>query len=312
MKKIKFEQAVNEYLHISKLKLKPNSYRSMENRIKNNILPYFQKKYIHKIDKREYIKWQLEIDKKDYSIRYKKNLHVCFVSFLNYCIKYYDLKVNVAQQVGNFKSSNYEVVGDIWEFDEFNKFISCVDDKVYNTFFKLLFYTGVRLGEALALTYEDIDIINNTIRINKNMTRFVNEKGEHIIVPPKTKKSIREIGIDNVMKNELLELNKYYSKNYDICNNKFYIFGGNKPLAPTTIERKKNKYCDLANVKRIKIHEFRHSHACLLFMNNVPISEISQRLGHSSISMTTDIYLRFLPRQEKRVLATLNSLRLSA
>lgn len=311
MKRIKFEQAVSEYLYISKLQLKPNSYRSMESRIKNHIEPYFKKTYIHKMTKKEYINWQVEINKKTYCARYKKNLHVCFVTFLNYCMKNYDLKVNVAQQVGNFKNTSYEVEGDIWTSKEFNTFIESVDDKLYNVFFKLLYYTGVRLGEALALTIADIDFENSTIRINKNMTRFTDKNGEHVIVPPKTKKSIREIGIDDVMRNELYELNKYYIKNFSNYNSKFFVFGGIKPLAPTTIERKKNYYCKIANVKQIKIHEFRHSHACLLFMNDVPINEISQRLGHSSISMTTDIYLRFLPRQEKRVLTTLNSLRLS-
>lgn len=311
MKKIKFEQAIKEYLEINKLQLKPNSYRSMESRIKNHIEPYFKKKYIHKLSKKEYIDWQTEINKKDYCIRYKKNLHVCFVTFLNFCIKFYDLKSNVAQQVGNFKNMSYETEGDIWTLEEFNIFIENVDNKIYNVFFKILYYTGIRLGEALALTFNDIDFENNTIKINKNMTRFINKNGEHIIVPPKTKNSIREIGIDNIMKIELDKLQEYYIKTDKNFNSSYFIFGGSKPLAPTTIERKKNYYCKISNVKKIKIHEFRHSHACLLFMNNVPINEISQRLGHSSISMTTDIYLRFLPREEKRVLETLNSLRIN-
>lgn len=305
MKKIKFEVAVKEYLYESELRLKPNSYRSAKNRIVINILPYFKGKYIHKISKKDYMEWQIKMNEKGFSIRYKKNLHIAFVIFLNYCVKNYDLKTNVASLVGNFKQIDYEEKnGNIWTIEEFNQFISIVDDPIYKTLFNLLYFTGLRIGEALALTFNDIE--NNSISINKNMTRFI-KNGSHVIVKPKSKSSIRKIGIDDILKKELLDLQDIYSS----TNDNSFIFGNDKPLSTTTIERKKNMYCNMAKVKQIKIHEFRHSHACLLFMNNVPIDEISYRLGHATISITMDIYLRYLPKDEKRVLATLNSLRLS-
>ena len=79
-------------------------------------------------------------------------------------------------------------------------------------------------------------------------------------------------------------------------------------LSQIILERKKNYYCNIANVKKIKIHEFRHSHACLLFQSQLDIQDISRRLGHSNISMTMNTYLKYLPNNEKRVIATLNSL----
>ena len=89
------------------------------------------------------------------------------------------------------------------------------------------------------------------------------------------------------------------------------MFGGINSIPFTTLKRKKDKYCDLANVKRIKIHEFRHSHTCLLYENKVPIQDISKRLGHTDISITMGTYLKNLPRKEKRVISTLNSIRLN-
>ena len=74
------------------------------------------------------------------------------------------------------------------------------------------------------------------------------------------------------------------------------------------LKRKKDYYCDISGIKLIKIHEFRHSHAILLYQNSVPIDEISSRLGHSKISITTDIYLKYMPRNEKRVSNFLNTL----
>lgn len=309
--KITFDQAIDNYFNFIKLKRKPNTYRAIHNRIKTNILPYVKGKYLNDLTTFDYIDWQLKMEEKNYSIGYLNTLHTCFVTLLNYCTKFYGLKNNVASNVGKFKEKTPSLKnGAIWTIDEFNKFIKYVDDKVYKTFFKFLFFTGCRLGEALALTFNDIDLKTGHIEIRSNATRFFNDVGNRIITTPKTKKSMRTISIDKYLLEELIELHEYYNTKFYNSKKNFYVFGGNKILAPTTITRKKNYWCELAKVKIITIHEFRHSHACLLFQNDVPISDISYRLGHSNISMTTDIYLKYLPRDEKRVLNTLNSLRL--
>lgn len=308
---ITFEQAIEEYLKFVKLKRKRSSYRSIANRINTHILPYVKGKRINRFNTFDYLEWQTYIDNKNLSLSYKKTLHTCFVTFLNYCINFYNLKENVASKCGNFKIEELEEdIGQIWSLNEFNQFIQVVDNKIYKVLFDFLFFTGCRLGETLGITFENI--CENQIKIKNNATRFFDENGKRIITTTKTKKSTRIISVDNVLKKEILDLRKYYSTNYKEFNDKFFIFGGLQPIAPTTLTRKKDKWCELANVKRIKIHEFRHSHACLLFQNNVPIDEISSRLGHSKISMTTDIYLRFMPKNEKRVINTLNSLRLSS
>lgn len=289
MKKVKFENAVDEYLKECELNLKYNSYRTIRNRIETNILPYFKNYKINKITTNDYKNWKLFIDNKNYSYTYKKNLHICFVIFLNYCIREYNLKENIASKVGNFKNKEISKIGNIWTLEEFNKFINSVDDPKYKVFFKLLYFTGMRKGEILALTWNDIDFNNKTININKSITRI------HKINNTKSYSSNRNIFIPENILNEL-ELLKNNSKENLIFNFSF-----------TTLKRKKDYYCNLSNVKQIKIHEFRHSHACFLFQNNVPIDEISSRLGHSSISMTQDIYLRYLPKKETNTIQLLSS-----
>ena len=88
------------------------------------------------------------------------------------------------------------------------------------------------------------------------------------------------------------------------------MFGAIKPLSPSTIERKKNIYCKIANVKQIRIHDFRHSHCTILISKGIPINIVSERLGHSNISMTLDNYTHILNKDKKRVLKTLFLLRL--
>lgn len=307
MKTITFKQAVDDYLNYVELKTKNSTYNAIKNRMETHIIPEFENCDI-RISPNDYLNWQLKIDKKGLKYNYKSSLHTTFVGFLNYCMNFYDLKENVASRVGNFKNNEIESVGSVWTIEEFNKFISSVDDPIYKTLFEFLYFTGCREGEALALTFNDID--SDIVSINKTMTRFF-ENGKRIITKPKTKKSIRNIRIDSQLKTSITNLQTHYSTHFEDFNKNFYIFGGRDMIPPSTLARKKNYYCDVAHVKRIKIHEFRHSHACLLFQNDVPIDEISNRLGHSTIGMTMNVYLKYIPKNEKRVLATLNSLRLS-
>ncbi len=310
MKKITFEEAIEEYLNYLKLKDKEQSIMKIKNRINLHILPYLKEQNIFEFTKKDYIDWQIEISKHNYKYSYKKTIHYCFVSFLNFCIKFLDLDRNVASIVGNFKNNDIIQKGNILELEEFNKFISTVDNIIFKNLFCFLYFTGARIGEALALNWNDINFYNNTIYINKTITKEL-YNGNKIISNPKTKSSTRYIMLDDHMIKDLYNLKIYYEKNDTNFNNNYYIFGGIKTLSITTITRYKNKYCDLSKVKRIKLHEFRHSHACLLYMNDVPISEISNRLGHSNISITIDTYLRNLPNKEKRVISTLNHLRLN-
>ena len=304
---ITFNDAIYNYLNYIKIKSKNSSYRCIKNRIINHILPYVKEYNIYDFKAKDYLQWQININKLNYKFKYKSTLHTCFVTLLNFCITFYDLNTNVASKVGNFKNNDIENNGMIWTIEEFKKFINVISDTVHKVFFKFLFFTGCRLGEALALTFNDIDFDKKTLTINKTATRFF-ENNKRVLNNPKSKSSIRTISINTNLITELLRLKQYYKKIYKNFNNNYFVFGGLDPIPFTTITRYKNIYCELANVKQIKIHEFRHSHACLLFQNNVPIDEISYRLGHSKISMTMDIYLKYLPKKEKRVLETLNSI----
>lgn len=304
-----FEKTYFSYKKYMELKLKKQSIRIVRNRIENQILPYFSKKNIFEITEMDYLEWQLQINKKNFSYAYKKSLHFAFVSFLNYCITYFNLEKNIASKVGNFKEKyivNKKM--DFFTLEEFNKFIKNVEDPIYKQFFNLMFFTGTRPGEAQALKFSDLN--NSVLSINKTISKELDEKThERIINLPKTKTSIREIAIDYKLNEDLLKLKKIYTEKYNAENYDFYVFGGLKPLAPTTITRIKNKACREANLKQIRLHDFRHSHATLLVDNKMMINEISRRLGHSNVAITLNTYVHTDREQEKRVINTLNSLR---
>lgn len=304
---MKFIEIANDYLLFVSVKGKPQSIRSIKSRINNYIIPYFKDYNIEEINKNLYLKWQLEINEKGFKYKYKKSLHYTMVAIFNYANKFYDYDYNIPSKVGNF-NNKYDIQEDIsiWTYEEFKKFINCVDDIIYRTLYNFMFFTGCRLGECLALNFKDFD--NNLININKTISK---EKinGKRQITKPKTKKSIRKIHIDNLLKIEIKNLQEYYNNIYGTFQDDYFIFGGINPLAPTTIERKKNMYCKKANVKQIKLHAFRHSHASLLLEYGIPISEISERLGHSNINTTLSVYIHLIKNDEKKVLTAINTLR---
>ena len=293
-----------EYLKYVEIKYKPQTVRSLKERFNSIINPYWKDYNVYEIKEIDYLNWQIRIEEKNYSNNYKTNLHYLMTSFFDYLIKYYDVKKNIPRIVGNFKLKNETKIYNTYNIKQFKKFIKCFDNEIYKQFFNLMFYCGTRPGEAMALRFSDLN--DNIIHIERD----IDEHGKRLESSVKTKSSIRDIAIDNKLKKDLLKLKKIYQKKYTNFNENFYIFGGIKPLAPTTINRYKIEACNKAKLNPIKLHEFRHSHATLLVEKGLMINEISRRLGHSNTSITLNTYSHAKKEHEKKVIKTLNFLRL--
>ena len=303
---VSFENAYNNYLKYVEYRQKNQSIRTLKERFKDKILPYWKDLNIFEIKEKDYLEWQNIIETYKYSNNYKTNIHYLMTKFFDYLIIYYNLKENIPRKVGNFKLKNEVNNYNIYNYKEFKKFIKQFDNDMYKQFFNLLYFTGVRPGEAMALKFSDLN--NKILSINKTIDEHY-YKGIRQINTPKTYSSIRDIQIDRRLNKDLLSLKKYYINKYNSFNLNYYIFGGIKPLAPTTINRYKLKACEKCNLKPIKLHEFRHSHATLLVEKKLMIKEISRRLGHSNTNITLNIYTHATKEHEKKVIKTLNFIR---
>jgi len=287
------------------LKLKYNSYRTIKTRVEKHVLPYFKDYKLEKINAAIYTRWQKIMEDKGYSYKYKSSMHGAIRTMLNYAIKFYGLETNIASKVGNFSKRNeIPKQPDVWSYEEFKKFIDVVDNEMYKLFFETLYYTGIRKGECLALTWNDLQ--GKYLYINKTMTRQKID-GVNQVNSPKTTTSHRKVKITEKL---LLKLNAYKERCHRFVGfeNSWYIFGCLKPLATTTVARKKDLYCEKAGVKKIKIHDFRHSHVSLLLSKNVPITVIADRLGHSDKEITLNTYSHMLPGDENKAVDALENL----
>lgn len=206
-----------------------------------------------------------------------------------------------------------------WNFltyDEFKQFINVVDDKFYYLLFSFFYYTGLRLGEFNALTWNDIDFDKKTLRINKALSNKVGNGGYKILTP-KTKNSIRIIDLDDNLINLLKE---HYEEEQKICNfNKnMFVFGNTKYISPTTIRRHLKKYFSLTDIKSknpyyeegdsiITIHGFRHSHASLLIHLGLDFKDVAERLG-DTVEMVQKTYYHMFPEKKSNTVNALNLL----
>ena len=298
-----FLEAYEEFKIYASKRHKKQSFECLRYNFNANILSYFKDYALKDISTTDIIKWQDFIENKNFCNNHNKNLFAMLKKFLQYCSKYYNFDYSIIEDVPKFTLKIENRKTDFYTLDEFKRFIKCVDNNIYKQFFNLMFFTGTRPGEAMALKFGDLN--GDYIRINKT----IDEHGKREIGTPKTMSSNRTIKIDKKLKHDLLLLKKYYVDKYSSVAFDYFIFGGIKPLAPTTINRYKKKACLKANIRPITLHQFRHSHATLLFNKGINIHVIKDRLGHSKASTTIDTYTHSNFRQEKRVYNTLNTLR---
>lgn len=286
--KLTFNNIYEEYMSKLSNEVRPQTLKKNKNYYKH-IEPYIGNVIIEKLTLEQAKKWQHEMNKKELKCSYKNKIFNFIKTLIKYSNTYYNVNNNVLNLLGNFKDVN-EKKEEMLFFpeEEYKIFRSVIDELLWLTVFDTLFYCGIRQGELQALTWNDVDFDKNTININKTLTTKL--KGEeYSIFPPKTKSSYRILPLTKQLKEEYNNIYNIYSK-LDGFSKEWFVFGGIRPLSETTIQNRKNKYCELSKVKKIRIHDFRHSCASLLISKNADPVLVAKYLGHSDVSMTLNRY----------------------
>lgn len=290
------------YKEDMEIRLREHTNKTKVYIIETKILPFFQKMKISDITPLVVRKWQSSLIKSKnprnntpYSQTYIKSINNQLTAIFNYAIKFHNLTENPCHKAGSIGKKNAGEM-DIWTPDEFYSFVALVQHKPKSyTGFNILFWTGIRIGELLALTVEDFNFEKKVLRINKSYQRL---NGKDIITEPKTPKSIRTLDISDSL---IILVKDYISKLYK-PNGNTRLFDGTKHL----FEHDMRFYSLRANLKKIRLHDLRHSHASYLINNNVNILAIANRLGHEKIETTLNIYSHLYRESQDHMISILN------
>lgn len=290
-----FESFVELYKQDLKDRLKLNTWVMKTSIIDQKILPYFKSKKMCDIKAKDIIAWQNTLlNWKDdngngYSPTYLKTIHNQCSAIFNHAVKFYDLQSNPAAKVGNMgKEKTREML--FWTKPEYQSFSESMMDKPVSFYaFETLYWCGLRLGELLALTPEDLDFKKQTLRINKSYQRIGTED---VITDPKTPRSNRIVQMPDFLADELHD---YIHSLYGITNDE-RIF----PITKAYLHREMNRGCKETGVKRIRIHDLRHSHVSLLIEMGFSAVAIADRVGHESIDITFR-YAHLFPTTQKEM-----------
>lgn len=279
-------------------RLRENTFRTKEYIVELKILPYFGGRKIMDIKAADIRKWQNQLMKEGYAPTYLKTINNQLSAIFNYAVKYYDLPKNPCVQAGSMGKSQAESMK-FWTQEEFGLFIECVKDKpVSYMAFKTLFWTGIRIGELLALTVGDFSAEDKTLRINKSYQRI---NGKDVVTEPKTEKSKRVITLPDFL---IEEMKVYISRLYGMMEtDKLFM------VTKSYLEHEMLRGVELSGVKKIRLHDLRHSHASLLIskLGAQPLM-VAQRLGHEKIQTTLNTYSHLYPNQARDLADQLNGL----
>ena len=295
---ITFENLYKSYMDDQKNRLKPSTLESKTYIFNKKILPFFQKYKIKEITPLLIRKWQNELIKENFAQTYLRAIHEQLVAILNYAVKFYNLNKNPCSAAGRIGKKNAGEMN-IWTLEEFKQFIKAINHKKEAVVgFNILFYTGMRVGEMLALTISDIDFEKCRIRINKTFQRI---KRTDVISTPKTPKSKRTIDCPKFV----IDIIQDYIKVLYKPTSKTRLFEG---FTKSKFQNDVNVYSRKANLKKIRVHDLRHSHATFLLSKGVNIVSLSRRLGHERVSTTLDIYSHVLKEDDDLIKDILNNL----
>lgn len=298
-----FEIFVEKYREELYPRIKLSTQMTKDNMIDTKILPYFGKRKINEITRSDVVKWQNEMlayrdekTGKPFAKSYLKALHSQLSAILGYAVRYYGLKENVALIVGNM-GTNTDAKFDFWTLSEYKQFRKeAMAYPLYYYCYEVLYFTGIREGELLALTAEDVDLENCTININKTYSVI---KGEECITDPKTKKSKRIVSIPQFLADEIKD---YAESIYGLQpTDRLFI------TSKTALGRKLKEIAASAGVKPIRIHDLRHSHISLLINEGYSAVAIGERVGHESAEITFR-YSHMFPSVQDGMVETLEKI----
>lgn len=291
---ITFKSLADKYYEYVKHRRKESTLYNLRGHIDKHYLPFFEKLKIVEITSEYIAKWQNSLILSNYKRSYIKTLTSQLSSIFEHAVRHCGLKENPCRNLDPLKDKDSKKF-QIWTEEEFHEFYNLLSNTRQKIMFETLFYTGMRKGELMALTEEDLYYDQQNacymISITKTYSTVGNKK---MITTPKTKKAVRDISISDFLYFDLMA----YIKRVPGMKPTDRIFPVNSTYLNDAMISMYKKHPE---IRQIKVHDLRHSHASMLIHMKVDIATLSYRLGHENISTTLDTYSHMYGNSQKDV-----------
>lgn len=283
-------------LTFRELAMKYYDYRKPKERTQRNQVTMLELHFplidqpVEEISKQKLMDWYISFTAKDLTVG-TMNLAITVVkSIFSFGSKYYDLP-NPSASLARLKAKKRKY--DTWTVEEFNCFLEAEKSPLYRAAFATLYWTGMRKGEMLGLQYTDFK--DGTVHIHQQMTASG-------LSSLKTETSDRTLKLTDALQ-RLLE------PFLEACDeSRPFVFGGETPLSAVALYDHFSHSIEVSGVKRIRIHDLRHSFATNAICSGASIVAVSKYLGHSSITITLGTYTHLLEKTDDEMIEIMNSL----
>ncbi len=310
-----YQELANLWWESYKHTVKPNTKINVKRILKNHVLPLFG---AYKLNKLTTPLIQSIVNKladktnkgEEGAFLYYDSIHALNKRILQYGVTMQAIPSNPARDVVLPRNTQKAKRQKVKHFDneELKKFLTYLDNLdlnkfrycYENTLYKFLLATGCRINEALALSWSDIDLDNAVVHITKTL----NYKQE--TNSPKSKASYRDLDIDKATVSMLKAYKvRQIQEAWKIGRTETVVFSDFIHEYPNnrTLQTRLRTHFKRANVTNIGFHGFRHTHASLLLNSGIPYKELQHRLGHSTLSMTMDIYSHLSKESAKKAVS---------
>lgn len=302
IRNLSFDTVTDLYLEECKLHSKPNYYQNQKYLIQKHMRECFKNSNLKKVTANDIREYQQRLINSGLSNKSVNNIMITLKRVFDKALEEHVISVNPCNAVKNLGLNKKQMK--FWTPDQFKEFISLIDEEdefLFKTYYTTAYFTGMRCGELLALTWKEIDGFRREINVYKSLA-YINS--EIVITEPKTKNSIRRISINT----KLFDLLKKWKEKQKSLftrlklkhNDDVHVFQyRDQPPTKDIFSRRIRTICKRGSLEPIRQHDLRHSHVALLIHQGEDYTTIKERLGHASIKTTIDVYGHLFPNKQK-------------
>lgn len=309
-KKMTVKQYLEQWLKSAEASLRPSSFRRYSEMCNTHFIPSLGKKLLAKLTPLDVQNYYADKLTGGLSPTTVNTQHAVLHHALKQAVRWGLIVRNVTEAVDPPREARVEYV--TWNETQVRAFLTVADTDALSAFWRLALLTGMRRGEMLGLKWSALDLTRGTLHVMQTLSR--GNAGSYELGQPKTTSGRRQIALSPsvvsiLQRHRVKQLEQRLALGQDYLDHDFvFADATGAPLHPNTLRMHFLRLIAKAEVPVMRLHDMRHTSATLMLANGEHAKIVSERLGHSSISITLDRYSHVTPQMQREAANRLDTL----